>query len=601
VTYARDVAPILATDCVPCHHPGGAGPFSLQSYDDARRRAAKIVKMTRARAMPPWLPEPRQPEFEGARRLTDAQIGLLVRWVESGTPRGDPAIEPAPAAFRSGWQLGTPDLVLEAASAWTVPADGPDVYRNFVLPVPIAATRYVKGLEILPGNHHVTHHANVLLDHEGWARARDARDPGEGFSGMDLQIPSNRFDPDSHFLFWKPGTPPAWEPPDMALRLDPGTDLVLNVHIKPSGKPEAVRPSVGLYFTSQAPTRTPMLLQLEHDGAIDIPAGEAHFTIDDTLTLPVDVQLVAIYPHAHYLGREVQAEARRPDGTVVPLIHIRDWDPSWQGVYRYPSPLPLPAGTELRMQWRYDNSSQSPRNPHDPPVRVGTGDQSTDEMGHVWLQVVPARRDDLVVLQEAQMRRRLAKYPGDFSASANLASVLQLRGRLDEAVEAYRQAIRARADVAPVHNGLATALVAQGAPAEALPVFAEAARLDPGSTDVQYNWGNALLTLGRTREALAHFERVLRTAPDDASALNDYGTALAMLGRLNESAATLERALRARPDQPFAHYNLARVLVRLGRPREALPHYEAAVRLDPSNRDAGEELDALRRVLTRSR
>jgi Flp pilus assembly protein TadD/mono/diheme cytochrome c family protein len=593
-TFAQDVAPLVYSNCAPCHHPGGAGPFPLITYDDVRKRARQIVKVTSRRYMPPWLPDENDPPFAGVRRLSDAQIALLARWVERGAPEGDRSRQPAPPVFPDGWQLGRPDLVLRASDAWIAPADGPDVYRNFVFHVPVDSRRYVKGFEIHPGNRRVTHHANVLVDRSGWARARDAEDPAPGFAGMDLQIPSNTFDPDSHFLFWKPGTPAAWEPPDMAWKIDRGTDLVLNVHIRPSGKPEIVQPMLALYFTDRAPARVPMLLQLEHDGAIDIPPGATDFAVADTLTLPVDVELAAIYPHAHSLGRDVRGEAVRPDGRVVPLIHIRDWDPAWQGVFRYSNPVPLPAGTTLRMRWQYDNSRGNVRNPHDPPVRVHAGDQSTDEMGHLWLQVIPRRVEDRALLQEAAMRRRLEKYPGDFSAAANLAALHQTDGRLDEAIAEYRQALRARPDVAAVHNALGTALQAKGNAEAALTAFADAVRLDPQNTDAHYNWGTALLALNRPGEALPHFERVLRAAPRDAAALNDYGTALAMLGRFGPASSALERSLEADPKNGYAHYNLARVLVRLGRVREAASHYEAAVRIDPANRDAAEELAALR-------
>ena len=122
---------------------------------------------------------------------------------------------------------------------------------------------------------------------------------------MDVELESDRFEPDSHFLFWKPGTAAVTEPPGMAWRLDEGTDLVLNMHLQPSGKPEPIRPEVGLYFTDEPPTRFPMLLQLEHDGAIDIPAGERHFVVSDHYVLPVDVEVLGVYPHAHYLGKDV--------------------------------------------------------------------------------------------------------------------------------------------------------------------------------------------------------------------------------------------------------------------------------------------------------
>jgi Tfp pilus assembly protein PilF len=597
VTWARDVAPILQRECAPCHHPGGAGPFSLLTYEDARKRAKQIAQVTGRRYMPPWLPGRQGPRFEDARLLSDAQLATLAAWARAGAPSGDVASAPAPPSYPDGWQLGTPDVVLRAEAPWTLSAEGPDRYRNFVFRVPLTARRYVAGLEVMPGNRRVTHHANVYVDHVGWGRARDAEDPEPGFPGMDLQIASNRFDPDSHFLFYKPGTPAVREPDDMSWPLEPGDDLILNLHLRPTGKPETVAPSLGLYFTDRAPSRFPMLLQLEADRDLDIPPGTTAFRVSDALTLPVPVQLAAIYPHAHSLGHIVEAWATTPGGRRIPLIHIPDWDPAWQGVFRYATPIALPAGTRVEMRWEYDNSADNPRNPHDPPARVRAGNQTTDEMAHVWLQVIPRSRDDQAALQEALMRHRLERSPGDFSANANLGAVLQTEGRIDEAIAAYRKAIAARPDVASVRNALGTALQARGSLEDAIGEFEAAARLDPSSADPHYNWGNTLLALGRAQDALAHFERALAASPNDAAVLNDYGTACAMLGRMADARTLYERALAADPSRGDAHYNLARVLVQAGQLAASVPHYEAAVRLQKDNKDAIEELAAVRAAL----
>jgi len=249
-----------------------------------------------------WPPEPGHAEFVGERRLSDEQIRLIQQWIEQGAAEGFGSTIPPAPKFADGWQLGPPDLVLKAAEAYTLPAGGSDVFRNFVIPVPVSSSRYVRAVEILPGNKKIVHHANILIDRTGVSRYRDEQDPEVGFGGMDLTMESETFEPDSHFLFWKPGTPPHTEPDDMAWRVDKATDLVLNMHLQPSGKAESIQPSVGLYFTDKPPSRFPMLLQLERDGALDIPAGEKDFVVTDEVRLPVDVDVLAVYPHAHYLG-----------------------------------------------------------------------------------------------------------------------------------------------------------------------------------------------------------------------------------------------------------------------------------------------------------
>jgi Tfp pilus assembly protein PilF len=594
VTFNEHVAPIVFQNCAPCHRPGEAGPFSLLGYADVRRRARDIARVTASRYMPPWPPEAGHGEFAGERRLSDEQVALIQRWVREGTPEGPAGKRPALPRFAEGWQLGPPDLVLEAAQPFTVPAEGTDVFRNLVVPVPLPGTRYVRALEMRPGDKKVVHHANVLLDRTGAARRLDAHDPGPGFGGMDVELESDSFEPDSHFLFWKPGTAAVTEPADMAWRVDGQTDLVLNLHLQPSGKPEVIRPVVGLYFTDQAPSRHPMLVQLEHDGAIDIPAGARDFAVGDRYVVPVDVDVLGVYPHAHYLGRRVEAFATLPDGSRKELIRIPDWDLNWQAVYLYRRPVPLPAGSVVEMRITYDNSAENPRNPHQPPRRVRAGNRSSDEMGHVWLQLLPREKDGRWRLQEASMRRRLEKYPGDFVAHANLGAVLEAQGKPREAALQYREALRARPDSAPVLNNLGALLQSSGAAEESLRLYRAAVRAQPDYVNARYNLGNALAGMGAYEDALVQFREVVRLQPADLGAQANYGAALLATGRAGDAVSVLRRVVAADPGSLNAQFNLGRALAARGKFAEAAVHFEQAVRLDPADPLARQSLTETR-------
>ncbi len=533
LTFTNDVAPIMREHCVPCHHPGGAGPFSLIDYENVRKRVTDIVKVTRSRYMPPWPPERGDLRFVGERGLSAAQIDLIRRWAQSMV-RGDASALAPPPVFPEGWQLGQPDVVLTMPGPYTLAAEGEDVFRNFVFPVPGGASRYVRAIEILAGTKRAVHHANVIVDRTGASRRRDEADPDVGFEGMDVEIASDQFEPDSHFLFWKPGTPPTLEPDDMAWRIGPGTDLVLNMHLQPSGKPERLQPSIGLFFTDRAPTRFPMLLQLEHDGALDIPPGVSDFEISDSYVVPVDVDLVAVYPHAHYLGKDLVGVVAMPDGTQKTLIHIKDWDLNWQAVYRLATPLFLPKGSVVSMRYRYDNSSDNPRNPHQPPRRVVAGNRSSDEMGHLWIQVVPRQRGDLNALQDALMRRRLQKYPGDFVAHANLGASLQSLGRLDEALVHLGAAAAARPDDAASANNLGAALLAAGKVDEAT------REVSPGGQAFTHVRGRALQPRRDAPGPRRHARRHRRiSAHFDAQA-----------GRRRRAERSRHGTRDARPDEP---------------------------------------------------
>jgi tetratricopeptide (TPR) repeat protein len=445
-------------------------------------------------------------------------------------------------------------------------------------------------MEIRPGTPRLVHHANALLDRSGSGRARDAAEAGAGFAGMDLEIASDRFEPDSHFLFWKPGTPAESVSSGIPWVLEPGTDLILNLHLRTTGKPEQVQPSLGLYFTDRAPTERPMLLQLEHDGALDIPPGAREFVVSDEFELPVDVTVLAVYPHAHYVAREVRAIALRPDGSEAWLMHIDDWNLDWQAVYELASPLALPRGSVLSMRWSYDNSAANERNPNAPPRRVTAGNRASDEMSHFWVQVLPKRPEDRVLLQEALMRARLRKYPGDFLANANLGTLLQSSGRRPEAVAHLRAALGARPDHAAARNALATALLAEGNVQDALAELTRVARTTPEYLPARYNLGNALLAAGRPAEAVAQFQFVLSRTPGDAAALSDLGSGLAMSGRLGEAQQAFERSLALAPDNSQAHYNLGLLAARRNDLASAEAHFTRALALDPGDPDIARAL-----------
>ena len=603
-SFNKDVAPIVLRNCAVCHRPGEAGPFSLLTYQDVRSHARQIVQVTASRYMPPWLPAPGKADLAGERRLSDAEIATIRSWVETGAAEGDPADRPPPPRFTEGWQLGEPDLVLVPSRPFALRPDGPDVFWNLVYESPVSTTRYVRGME-LRMDRRVVHHANLLIDRTRAARRLDAREPEPGFPGMELTTESEGFDPESHFLFWKPGGVPAFEPSGMAWRIDRETDLVLNLHLRPSGKPEAVAPAIGLYFTSEAPRLHPMLVQLEHDGGLDIPPGAKRFVVTDEYVLPVAAELLGIYPHAHYLGKELEAFATLPDGTRRWLIHIPDWDVNWQGVYRYHEPPLLPRGTTLSMRWSYDNSAENVRNPSQPPRRVRAGNAATDEMAHLWLQLLPrqegsGKTDPRLLLQEALMRRRLVKYPGDFTAHYNLGAALEAQGRLEEAVRELQAAVRANPAHATARNTLGSAFEAQGRRELAAREYREALRIDPGYASAHYNLGRLLLEEGHTEDAIDHYRAAARIEPGDAALQAQLGAALQQAGRLAEAIEQARKALALDPGLESARYNLGRALLESGDANGAVGELGEAVRLRPDDPDARFALGVALATLGRS-
>jgi tetratricopeptide (TPR) repeat protein len=523
VSFA-DIAPIMFDRCGMCHHPGGAAPFSLLTYPSARQRATQVAAVTKSRFMPPWKSEPGYGEFIGQRPLSDAEIDLIQRWVADGALEGDRRGLPQPR-WTEGWQLGKPDLVVTLSRPYALQADGTDVSRVFVLPLPVNTTRFVRGLEFRPGNPKVVHHANIRIDRTPASRQLDEQDPAPGYDGLILR---SAVYPDGHFLGWTPGQIAPLLPKGLAWRLDPGTDLVVEVHMRPSGKAEVVEPSIGLFFGDDPPERTPAMLRLGRQ-SIDIAAGEKDYTVTDSFELPVDVEVQAVQPHAHYRAREIRGVATLPDGTMKWLIYIKDWDFRWQHVYRYATPLALPKGTTIAMRYTYDNSADNPQNPQQPPQRVLWGQWSKDEMGDLWIQVLTQNDRDLHILSEAFRPKLVA-----------------------EDIVGYETMIRGNPSRSQLHDDVA----------------------------VLY------LDLGRAREAAAHFEASVRLKPESAAAHYNLATTLTLVGRLDEAVGHYQQALQIRPDYPAAHNNLGDVLLRLGKPDEALDHFREALRLDPAYAEA---------------
>lgn len=603
-TFYKDIAPIVYRNCAPCHRPGEAASFPLLTYDDVRKHARQIVEVTKHRYMPPWLPQPGYGNFQEELRLSDSQIRSIEQWQQAGSPAGSAAGAPTAPKITPGWQLGSPDLIVEASKPFLLPAAGSDQFWNFVLPLPIKSVRWVKAVEIRPGNPRVFHHANLLLDRSGAARRMETS-PGSGFPGMDVSIEEDTFDPDSHFLFWKPGSLPWVEPDDMSWRAVPGMDLVLNVHLQPSGKPESVRPSIGIYFSNHPQTKFPMLIQLEHDGMLNILPGEHDFVVSDDLQLPMDVSVLAVYPHAHYLGKLLEGYATLPDGARKWLIRIPEWNLNWQAVYRYRHPIRLPKGTVLSMRFHYDNSVANPRNPNNPPKRVTSGNNATDEMAHLWLQVLPVgEQDGRAKLQEAIMRRRLEKYPGDFSAQLNLGALLMMGDDPAGAASYFAGAVNARPRNAVARNAFGAALLLQSKLPEAAEQFRLALAADAHYADARYNLGNTLASQGKWELAAAQFRMILAERPDEKGASDRLLDALLIwshqlitAGNFEQTVTCYREAIILKPNDASLHANLGTALARSGRFAEAIPEYETALSLNPNLVAVKQNLNAARSIL----
>ncbi len=584
VTFNEHVAPLLHSRCAQCHRPGGAGPFSLLSFEDAARRAGQIAAVIGSGFMPPWKADGHPGEFVAQPRLTPDEVALLGRWAKA--PVEGPGRSPVPPTWSDGWYLGQPDLIVTLPAGYTLPGEPSDVFRIFAVPLEVRGTRYVRGIEFHPGNPRVVHHANIRIDVTSGSRRLDEADPAPGYDG--LMARSAEY-PDGHFLGWTPGQIAPLVDADLAWRLDPGTDLVVQLHLQPSGKPEPVQPVIGLYFSDRPATRTPSILRLGSQ-AIDIPPGDRSYAVEDSYQLPVDATLLAVQPHAHYRAVDVTGTASFPDGTSRSLIHIGNWDFRWQHVYRYTEPIRLPKGTTLSMRYVYDNSPGNPRNPQIPPARVHWGQKSFDEMGDLWFQLATSNDADRELLgAEVQgkmtaedlvgLETMLLTSPDDTELHDDAAVLALALGRPAAAVSHFHATAERRPNDAAARYNLATAMTQAGLFDDAIREYERALALRPRYAKALSNLGDALVAVGRSDEAIRRYEAAVAADSLMPEAHNNLGAALWRKGELLRAERELREAIRLRPGYAEAFFNLGHAAVRDRRVADAAAHFRKAATL----------------------
>ncbi|PYS04754.1 MAG: hypothetical protein DMG12_09365 [Acidobacteria bacterium] len=347
VTFDNQVVRIFQQHCQTCHRPGNISPLSLLTYVDARSHAFEILNAVQTRQMPPWKPVNAHGVFRGERYLTDEEIETISRWVSDGVQEGAPRDLPEPISFPETWAAGVPDVVVEPGESYSVTAGSDDIYRCFTMMVDSRSDIYVRG---------------------GFLT-------GLGAVGG-----------------WVPGASPEMFPLGNGVRIPAGARVVMQVHYSTAqaaktsdGPLDPDRTRVGFYLSPaslQSVTFLPVV-----NPFFAITPGDSHYQVKASVIIPADVELVAIAPHMHLLGREATVEARFPNGQRRQLIRIDDWDFRWQGNYFYNEPITLPAGTVVEMTAYYDNSLNNPKNPSNPPVMVRWGERTVDEMCLTFISV----------------------------------------------------------------------------------------------------------------------------------------------------------------------------------------------------------------------
>lgn len=377
-TFNKEVVRIFQKHCQTCHHPGDIAPFSLIAYKDARPWAQAIREQVILRKMPPWKPQPGCGDFKDARRLSNDEIQILTAWVDGGAPEGSASDLPEPLQFPDGWPIGEPDAVVGMETDYAPPVNQGDIYRCFSVPTGLRGDRFLSGGDTHPGNRKIVHHVVAYADRTGISAQLDAQDPRPGytcFGGPGFN--------DAKFLAgWSPGTRGFFLPDGSGIKLSKGSRVVIQVHYHPGEESQSDRTELGLYFAKQPVTKQVDFYPMVVDTSFAIPPGAKRHEVTGQFNVPASQnwRLVGILPHMHLLGREIKLEMKRPGEPSQCLINILDWNFNWEDNYLFRDPVALPAGTQVRLSCVFDNSTDNPRNPNNPPKTVRWGGATTEEM-----------------------------------------------------------------------------------------------------------------------------------------------------------------------------------------------------------------------------
>lgn len=411
VTFAEHIAPIVRTNCMPCHRPGSAGPFSLISYKDVAKRAKMVAHVTSTRYMPPWPADPSYRHFAEERVLTDFQIQLITKWAAQKAPAGDLQALSPPPEYPEGSMLGTPDLVVEMKDAYPIDGNNTDRFLFMKLPFEVPADTFIRAIEFVPGNRKAVHHMNGHLISFNPEKKRDV------FAGdwvVDREVvPVNQAYPQMGLLHddgsyptltplvcnYLPGVTPTQYPDGIGGYTLPqkGAFLLNDLHYGPLGVDTSDRSKFNVFFAEKPPKRPTLELQLGTLGISDIVPPlvvppDTIMTFRTRAVIRQDVSLLTINPHMHLLGKSFLAYAITPSQDTIPLIKIPVWDFRWQYFYTFEKMIRLPSGTVVEVVAEFDNTTDNPNNPFDPPQTVAERDGSmrtTDEMLQCILTFVP--------------------------------------------------------------------------------------------------------------------------------------------------------------------------------------------------------------------
>jgi hypothetical protein len=420
VNFSENVAPIFFNKCVSCHRPGEAAPMSLLTYRDARPWAKSIREKVANRTMPPWHADPAYGKFHNDRRLSPKEVDTIVAWVDNGALEGDPRRMPTPPSFTDGWRIGKPDVVLSMPSKFEVPAEGVLDYKYFTIPTCFLEDRWIKAVEVRPGNRAVVHHVIVFVAAPGIKRQMQADDRSE--DGLES------------IGGFAPGNDPVVLPEDVGIKIRAGSSLILQMHYTPNGTVQTDQTSVGLIF-NKTPVRKTMMGGAALNSSFAIPPNDPNYEVKAKLSFDEDSHITSLMPHMHVRGKDFVFRLVSPDGKTTTILSVPKYDFNWQTRYEFAESIAVPKGSSIECVAHFDNSIGNKWNP-DHTKLVYWGPQTFDEMMIGFVDYTLDREPARTSVDVAATRKESVQSPArkEAGSTLNLPSV-------DAVLEKYVKAI----------------------------------------------------------------------------------------------------------------------------------------------------------------
>lgn len=426
-TWSNDVASIVYNKCSSCHHPGGIAPFSLMNYTEVSSMASLVYDAVAQNEMPPWPPDENYQQYSHSRTLSASDKATFLSWLSTGTPEGNPANAPAPPVFNTGSILGNGDLMLQIPLYQSKATGGQDDYVCFSLPTGLTQNRYVRAMEIVPGNRAIVHHALIYIDPTGNYQGDTV---GGNCGGP----------PQTSTLIggYTPGSSPLIFPSatgfKLGMSIPANSNLVFAMHYPEGsyGQYDSTKVILHFYPPGETGIREVYAAPVLQNWSLVIPPNQvssftAHYPSSGGV--PTNYSVLSVFPHMHLLGKDIRAYAVTPTSDTVKFAHISHWDFHWQDFYFFKNLQKVPTGSVMRGEATYDNTVNNIHNPSNPPVLVTAGESTTDEMFLVYFHFLQYQPGDELIdleslltlgMQELVSDDEWKIYPVPFSESVSI-------------------------------------------------------------------------------------------------------------------------------------------------------------------------------------